>query len=449
MGVAPTIARTRGRTRVGRTLLLAVVAALGAGLTPLAAGAAAPPVAVSHAAGAKITLSTTTLKLGNQRVGTFFIPKSVLVTNTGTLPVSMDQIVYSSGHQSDFVVKTDCFPDGHPSILKRGHSCVIQVVFTPRDFGPRQATISIISSASAAPQKLVLAGNGTEGYYLAGSQGGVAQFGDAVWHGDRKNRPLSAPIISITSTLTGAGYWLLGADGGIFSYGNAKFFGSTGAMRLNRPVVGMTPLRASNGYWLVAADGGIFSFGAATFHGSTGGMHLNQPIVGMAASRSGNGYWLVARDGGIFTFGDAKFYGSAGGIHLTQPIVGMATTPSGMGYWLVARDGGIFAFGDARYFGSGAGKGFGTVEGIAATPDGGGYWMSNSMGQVFKFGDAPYFGDLFPRGIAISLGIAPTAPSVRTKLRSGVIDQSPSQLAHVASVPTAAPTDPGLQLIDP
>ena len=89
---------------------------------------------------------------------------------------------------------------------------------------------------------------------------------------------------------------------------------------------------------------------------------------------------------------------------------------------------------------------------MAATPDGGGYWLSNSMGQVFKFGDAPYFGDLFPRGIAISLGIAPTAPSVRTKLRSGVIDQSPSQLAHAvpaAAAVTAAPSDTGLQLIDP
>ena len=180
-------------------------------------------------------------------------------------------------------------------------------------------------------------------------------------------------------------------------------------------------------------------------------MHLNQPIVGMAATRSGNGYWLVARDGGIFTFGDAKFFGSAGGFHLTQPIVGMATTPSGRGYWLVARDGGIFAFGDARYFGSGAGKGYGTIVGMAATPDGGGYWMSNSVGQVFKFGDAPYFGDLFPRGIGVALGIAATAPTVRTKLRSGVIDQSREQPdAHVrAAADVRRRATPVLQLIDP
>ena len=376
--------------------------------------------------------------LGNQRVGTFFVGKSAIITNTGTLPIAMDQILYSGGDQSDFQVGTDCFPNGHPSTLKKGNSCVVRVVFTPRAYGPRKATLSIIDSAPGSPQKMTLSGNGTEGYFLAGSAGGVARFGDAVWHGDRKNRPLTAPIISVTTTTTGSGYWLLGADGGIFSYGNARFFGSTGAMRLTQPVVGMAGLRGSNGYWLVASDGGIFAFGAAGFYGSTGGRHINQPIVGMATTRSGKGYWLVARDGGIFSFGDAKFYGSAGALHLAQPIVGMASTPSGRGYWLVARDGGLFSFGDARYYGSGAGHAFGNVEGMAVTPDGAGYWMSNSVGQVFRFGDAPYFGDLFPKGIAISLGIAATAPAVRFRKRTVVIDQTPGQLnSHVAAAARA------------
>ncbi|HEX7521567.1 MAG TPA: hypothetical protein VF441_05845, partial [Acidimicrobiia bacterium] len=93
--------------------------------------------------------------------------------------------------------------------------------------------------------------------------------------------------------------------------------------------------------------------------------------------------------------------------HLNQPVVGMAATPTGHGYWLVARDGGIFAF-----------------------------------------GDAPYFGDLFPRGIGVALGIAATAPTVRTKLRSGVIDQAASSFnAHVA--PMSSGADEGLRLIDP
>ena len=40
-------------------------------------------------------------------------------------------------------------------------------------------------------------------------------------------------------TPEGNGYWLVAADGGIFNYGDAVFFGSTGGKPLNKPVVGM------------------------------------------------------------------------------------------------------------------------------------------------------------------------------------------------------------------
>jgi hypothetical protein len=43
----------------------------------------------------------------------------------------------------------------------------------------------------------------------------------------------------MASSPTGLGYWLVASDGGIFNYGNAVFSGSTGALTLNAPVVGM------------------------------------------------------------------------------------------------------------------------------------------------------------------------------------------------------------------
>ncbi len=120
-------------------------------------------------------------------------------------------------------------------------------------------------------------------------------------------------------TYTGTqGYWLAASDGGIFNYGNTVFEGSAGSLVLNKPVVGMTPTADGAGYWMVASDGGIFSYGDAKFHGSMGGKPLNKPIVGMAATPDGKGYWLVASDGGIFSFGDATFYGSMGGVPLEQ-----------------------------------------------------------------------------------------------------------------------------------
>jgi SpoIID/LytB domain protein len=166
---------------------------------------------------------------------------------------------------------------------------------------------------------------------------------------------LDSPAVGMARTSDGQGYWIAGSNGGIDSFGDAAFSGSAEGLALTRPMVGMAATPDGGGYWMVASDGGIFSFGDAAFYGSTGGLRLNQPVVGMTATPDGRGYWLVASDGGIFSFGDAAFYGSTGGMRLNRPVVGMAATPDGGGYWMVASDGGIFTFGDANFHGSGAG----------------------------------------------------------------------------------------------
>ena len=205
----------------------------------------------------------------------------------------------------------------------------------------------------------------------------------------------NAPLVGLAVTHDGAGYWMAGRDGGVFDYGDAGFFGSAGSLHLNAPIVGMAATADGGGYWLVAADGGIFSYGDAGFFGSAGSLHLNAPIVGMAATPDGGGYWLVAADGGIFSYGDARFFGSAGSLVLNAPIVGMAATPDGGGYWLVAADGGIFTYGDAAFEGSAGSLVLNApVTGMAATGDGDGYWLVARDGGVFTYGDAGYFGSL-------------------------------------------------------
>jgi parallel beta-helix repeat protein len=135
----------------------------------------------------------------------------------------------------------------------------------------------------------------------------------------------------------GKGYWLAATDGGIFNYGNAGFNGSAGGMTLNKPIVGIAATQDQGGYWLAASDGGIFTYGDASFFGSAGNIKLNKPVVGIAAtpyvpaaggapaSPAGLGYWLAASDGGIFNYGDAAFGGSAGGIHLNKPITALGS----------------------------------------------------------------------------------------------------------------------------
>ncbi len=232
-----------------------------------------------------------------------------------------------------------------------------------------------------------------KGYWLAASDGGVFNYGNAQFYGSAGSLKLNKPVVGMAATPDAQGYWLVASDGGIFNYGDAGFFGSTGGLHLNQPVVGMASTPDGQGYWLVASDGGIFNYGDAGFFGSRGGQPLNKPIVGVAATADGQGYWLVASDGGIFGYGDATFYGSTGGLVLNKPVVGMATSPDGHGYWLVASDGGIFNYGNAPFEGSAGGLVLNKpVVGMAATSDGAGYWLGASDGGIFNYGDALFYG---------------------------------------------------------
>jgi uncharacterized protein YkwD len=247
------------------------------------------------------------------------------------------------------------------------------------------------SLPATAPRVPIPAGH--DGYWIAGGDGAVYDFGAPGDFGGENGHPLNKPIVGMATTPDQTGYWLVASDGGIFPHGTAAGYGSTGGSRLNQPIVGMAATPSGRGYWLVASDGGVFPFGDAGGYGSTGAVRLNQPIVGMAATPSGHGYWLVASDGGIFPFGDAGGYGSTGAVRLNQPIVGMAATPSGHGYWLVARDGGIFPFGDAGGYGStGAVRLNQPIVDMSTTRTGHGYWLVAADGGVFPFGDAAGMG---------------------------------------------------------
>jgi hypothetical protein len=166
----------------------------------------------------------------------------------------------------------------------------------------------------------------SQGYLLAGSDGGLFAFGAAGYQGSLPGGGVAVDdVVGMAPTADGLGYWLVASDGGVFAFGDAAFHGSMGGQPLASPVVGMAADPATGGYWLVASDGGVFAFDAP-FEGSTGGIVLDRPVVGMAATADGRGYWLVASDGGVFAFGDAYFRGSTGGIALDRPIVAMAAT---------------------------------------------------------------------------------------------------------------------------
>jgi hypothetical protein len=428
----------RGRQLFHRFVFVALLAALMTGGVPAVSGAQQP-------AGRASIVSTGGLDFERQRVGTYGDFQTITIRNDNETggPIVISDLDLSGSHPDDFLGSTNCFAGGGTLLV--GQSCQIRIAFAPLAVGPRSVWLLINHAVLWSP--VLLEGEGTAGYYLAGRAGQVGEFGDALWYGDAANLRLNAPMISIATTANGGGYWLLGRDGGIFSYGNAKFYGSTGGMRLNKPVVGMARTPTGKGYWLVASDGGIFAFGDARFFGSTGSLRLNKPVVGMAATPTGKGYWLVASDGGIFAFGDARFFGSTGSIRLNKPINAMLARPDGKGYWLLASDGGIFAFGNARFFGAGAGFiFFGVFVGGAVTPDGRGYWLADNLGNVLPFGNASRdYGDLAGYGVSDVIGIAGTAPPLHPSLlaaaaKSALPPLSPSitSMGQPRSVPLAS-----------
>ena len=96
-----------------------------------------------------------------------------------------------------------------------------------------------------------------DGYWLVGSDGGVFGFGNAKYFGSvpgslKPGAHLSAPVVGIAASpgvldastfdFESNGYWLAGADGGMFAFGQARYLGSVpGALKpgqhLAAPVV--------------------------------------------------------------------------------------------------------------------------------------------------------------------------------------------------------------------
>ena len=85
------------------------------------------------------------------------ISPNVLVTNTGTAPVTITSIALSAG---DFTISNGC---PNPGPLQQGplnNTCTIGVGFTPSGAGTRSATITITHSAPGSPKVITLSGTG-------------------------------------------------------------------------------------------------------------------------------------------------------------------------------------------------------------------------------------------------------------------------------------------------
>jgi hypothetical protein len=300
----------------------------------------------------------------------------------------------------------------------------------------------------------------TQGYVLAGADGGVFAFGNASYTGSMGGQRLAAPVSGAAESLDGNGYWLVGQDKGIFAFGDAGFAGSGNdvafpcfgpppavcAVPANpsldpSPAAGIARTLDDGGYVAAMTDGDVYNYGDAPLRSTQIPASLAAPMVGVAMAADDSGYWLAGADGGVFAVDAAPFYGSLGDIRLAAPVTGIATPPDAGGYWLVASDGGVFAFGDAPFLGSLPGLEIhpaAPIVGMASTPDGKGYWLVGTDGGVFAFGDATYLGSMATGHLAAPVvGISATTSDPLPPCTGTVLTTTTDKMTYTQGQPVA------------
>ncbi len=99
--------------------------------------------------------SPTSLAFGNQLTNIASTPKSVTVTNAGTVPLPIASITLSSAGSQPFSQTHTC-----GTSVAVAAKCTISVVFNPAAVGPATATLSVNAGNNAGTQTVALSGTG-------------------------------------------------------------------------------------------------------------------------------------------------------------------------------------------------------------------------------------------------------------------------------------------------
>jgi hypothetical protein len=99
-----------------------------------------------------LELSTTPLSFGSQLLMTSSNTNSVVLTNSGTAPLTVTAVNVSG----DFSQKNNC------SSVPVGGQCSVAITFTPTESGPRSGQLSITDNVPGSPQQIPLSGTGTD-----------------------------------------------------------------------------------------------------------------------------------------------------------------------------------------------------------------------------------------------------------------------------------------------
>ena len=103
-----------------------------------------------------VKVSTHKLSFGSWPVGQTSNMKTVILTNIGSTPLTINGITIIGTNPGDFAQANTC-----GSSLAANAKCAIRVTFTPTAKGNRTAIIHVADSDRTSPQKIDLTGTGT------------------------------------------------------------------------------------------------------------------------------------------------------------------------------------------------------------------------------------------------------------------------------------------------
>jgi hypothetical protein len=109
--------------------------------------AAFPPVA---------SISQTSLNMGSQLVGKQGGPSKLVMTNSGSGPLSITSIDVAGVNSTNFPLSHNC-----PSILAPAANCALTISFAPTATGARSGEIIVDDDAGSGAQTVMLTGTGT------------------------------------------------------------------------------------------------------------------------------------------------------------------------------------------------------------------------------------------------------------------------------------------------
>jgi hypothetical protein len=125
-----------------------------------------------------LQMHPSSLNFGSQTVGTTSTPRTITLTSTGAVPLSISSITLTGTSPGDFA-ETDNCPIGSNTLAVNA-SCTITITFSPTANGTRTASVTVTDSAAGSPQSVALNGTG-------GSATPIIYFSDGFESGDFSN----------------------------------------------------------------------------------------------------------------------------------------------------------------------------------------------------------------------------------------------------------------------